>query len=59
VSPRINLVISLILLHTIFINLVPVSAIALAAMILREPIDPSIIIGGELVISGVFCANRG
>jgi drug/metabolite transporter (DMT)-like permease len=43
----------------IFINLVPVSAIALAWLILREPIDLSIIIGGGLVVTGVFCTNRG
>jgi drug/metabolite transporter (DMT)-like permease len=43
----------------IFINLVPVSAIALAWLILREPIDASIVIGGGFVITGVFCTNRG
>jgi drug/metabolite transporter (DMT)-like permease len=43
----------------IFINLVPISAIALAWLILREPINASLLIGGGLVITGVFCTNRG
>lgn len=42
----------------IFINLVPVSAVVLAAFLLQEPIDSSIAIGGSLVIFGVFCTNR-
>lgn len=42
----------------IFINLVPVSAIILAAFFLKEPITLSIAIGSLLVIFGVFCTNR-
>lgn len=41
-----------------FINLVPVSAIVLAAVVLREPLTPSIAIGAILVILGVSVTNR-
>ncbi|MGD1865135.1 MAG: DMT family transporter [Phormidesmis sp.] len=41
-----------------FINLVPVSAILLAAVVLREPLTPSIAIGAILVILGVSVTNR-
>jgi len=43
---------------SIFINLVPVFAIALAALFLDEPISLSLIAGGCLVISGVYLTNR-
>lgn len=43
---------------SIFINLVPVFAIALAALFLHEPITLSLIFGGLLVISGVYLTNR-
>lgn len=41
-----------------FINLVPVSAIVLAAIVLHEPLTPSIAIGAILVILGVSVTNR-
>lgn len=41
-----------------FINLVPVSAILLAAVVLQEPLTPSIAIGAILVILGVSLTNR-
>jgi len=41
-----------------FINLVPVSAILLAAVVLHEPPTPSIAIGAILVILGVSVTNR-
>lgn len=43
----------------IFINLVPLSAILLAAVLLKEPITSALAAGGALVIAGVFCTNRG
>lgn len=43
----------------IFINLVPPSAILLAALILHEPITPTLVLGGSLVITGIICTNRG
>lgn len=43
----------------IFINLVPPSAIALAALILHEQITVSLLLGGSLIIAGVVCTNRG
>ena len=43
----------------IFINLVPPSAILLAAMLLHEPITPTLLLGGSLVITGIVCTNRG
>jgi drug/metabolite transporter (DMT)-like permease len=42
----------------IFNNLVPVFGIALAAILLHEPVLLSMIIGGALVIVGVFLTNR-
>ena len=41
-----------------FINLVPVSAIGLAALLLHEPLTPSIAGGAILVILGVSITNR-
>ncbi|TVP62218.1 MAG: DMT family transporter [Leptolyngbya sp. LCM1.Bin17] len=43
----------------VFINLVPVFAIALAALLLQETLSPSLLIGGSLVITGVITTNRG
>ncbi|MEO0539370.1 MAG: DMT family transporter [Cyanobacteria bacterium P01_A01_bin.105] len=43
----------------VFINLVPVSAIILGALILQEPMTPSLLLGGMLVIIGVLTTNRG
>jgi drug/metabolite transporter (DMT)-like permease len=42
----------------IFINLVPVFAIAMGYVILGEPVTSSLISGGAMVISGVWLANR-
>lgn len=43
----------------VFINIVPVSALVLAFLILAEPVDGSLIIGALLVGAGVTCTNRG
>jgi len=43
----------------VFINIVPVSALVLAFLILAEPIDGSLIVGALLVGAGVTCTNRG
>ncbi len=42
----------------LFINFVPVSAIALAYFILAEPITMSLMVGACLVITGVYLTNR-
>ncbi|WP_031479632.1 DMT family transporter [Maridesulfovibrio frigidus] len=42
----------------IFINLVPITAIILAAIILDEKIGMPLVIGGSLTISGVWLTNR-
>lgn len=41
-----------------FINVVPVSAVVLAFLILGEPVTPSLLVGGLLVVSGVYLTNR-
>lgn len=43
----------------VFINLVPVFAIALAALFLQETPTSSLLLGGSLVIAGVVVTNRG
>jgi drug/metabolite transporter (DMT)-like permease len=43
----------------VFVNFVPVSAAALGALLLNEPINASILTGGTLVLTGVALANRG
>ncbi len=43
----------------IFINLVPVFAIASACILLDETPDISLLIGGCIVIAGVYITNRG
>ncbi|MEO0407887.1 MAG: DMT family transporter [Cyanobacteria bacterium P01_A01_bin.135] len=43
---------------SIFINFVPVVAVLLAAVTLGEPLSLSLLVGGALVISGVFLTNR-
>ncbi len=43
---------------SIFINLVPVNAIFLWLLLLAEPISLSLILGGNLVLTGVFFTNR-
>jgi drug/metabolite transporter (DMT)-like permease len=42
----------------VFINIVPVSAISFAFLILDESVDASLAIGAILVISGVYLTNR-
>ncbi len=42
----------------IFINLVPVTAIILGALILGEEVGLSLLVGGTLTISGVWITNR-
>ncbi|NDV21662.1 DMT family transporter [Desulfovibrio sp. JC022] len=42
----------------IFINLVPVTAVALGAIMLDEPVDLFLVIGGALTIFGVWLTNR-
>ena len=38
---------------SLFINFVPISAICLAHVILKEPLTPSLLVGGFLVLAGV------
>lgn len=42
----------------VFINLVPITATILGALILSEPVTSALITGGGLVIIGVICTNR-
>ncbi|WP_319780438.1 DMT family transporter [Maridesulfovibrio sp.] len=42
----------------IFINLVPVTAVALGAVMLGEPVDLFLVTGGALTIFGVWLTNR-
>lgn len=42
----------------VFINLVPVFAIALGATLLGEAVDASMIVGGLIVVAGVWLLNR-
>jgi drug/metabolite transporter (DMT)-like permease len=39
---------------SVFINFVPISAIVLAFLMLREPVTSSLVIGAALVIMGVY-----
>lgn len=41
-----------------FINLVPVSGVCLAALILDEPVTWSLLLGGCLVLTGLWLTNR-
>ena len=43
----------------VFINFVPVSAAAMGAWLLGEPVDASLLVGGALVLGGVALTNRG
>lgn len=43
---------------SVFINLVPVFAIALGVLLLGETLEASMIVGGALVIFGIFLLNR-
>jgi drug/metabolite transporter (DMT)-like permease len=42
----------------VFVNLVPVFAIALGVLLLDEHVDASMLIGGAIVIAGVWLLNR-
>lgn len=42
----------------VFINLVPVSAILMASIILEEAVDGSLAVGSLFVVSGVYLTNR-
>lgn len=42
----------------VFINLVPVAAIALGVLLLGEPLELSMLAGGALVIGGIWLINR-
>lgn len=42
----------------VLINFVPVSAVVLAFLILREALDLSLLIGGTMVIGGAYLTNR-
>ncbi|WP_126375563.1 DMT family transporter [Desulfovibrio ferrophilus] len=42
----------------VFINFVPVSAVTIGFFALGEPVDASLALGGLLVITGTWCANR-
>lgn len=41
-----------------FINLVPLSGVCLAAVLLDEPLTPPVLIGGLLVMAGLWLTNR-
>ena len=43
---------------SVFINLVPVFAVALGVLLLGEPLEVSMLVGGALVIGGIFLLNR-
>lgn len=43
---------------SVFINLVPVFAVALGVLLLGEPLERSMLAGGALVIGGIFLLNR-
>jgi drug/metabolite transporter (DMT)-like permease len=43
----------------LFINFVPISAVLLAFLMLREPVTRSLAVGAALVLSGVYLTNRG
>jgi drug/metabolite transporter (DMT)-like permease len=43
---------------SVFINLVPVAAIVLGVLLLGEPLEASMLVGGALVVAGVLLLNR-
>ena len=43
---------------SLFINFVPISAIILAFLILKEPLTPTLLIGTAFVCSGLYLTNR-
>ena len=42
----------------VFINLVPVFAIALGVLMLGEHLEPAMLVGGAIVVAGIFILNR-
>ncbi|WP_419785989.1 DMT family transporter [Pseudodesulfovibrio sp.] len=42
----------------IFINTVPVFAVVMGCVLLGEPVHPSLVTGGAMVIAGVYLTNR-
>ncbi len=42
----------------VFINFVPISAVIMSFFLLGEPVDLSLLVGGALVLSGIYLANR-
>jgi drug/metabolite transporter (DMT)-like permease len=42
----------------IFINLVPVFAVGLGVLLLGEPLEASMLVGGAIVVAGVWLLNR-
>ena len=42
----------------VFINLVPVFAIALGVLLLGEHLEPAMLVGGAIVVAGIFILNR-
>ena len=43
---------------SVFINLVPVAAITLGVLLLGEPLEMSMLVGGVLVVAGIWILNR-
>jgi drug/metabolite transporter (DMT)-like permease len=43
---------------SVYINLVPIFGVALAAMTIGEVPDPPLLLGGTLVIGGLLLVNR-
>lgn len=43
----------------VFINFVPVCGVVLGALLLHEPLTPTLLQGGALVIAGAWLTNRG
>lgn len=42
----------------VFINFVPISAVIMSFFLLGEPVDLSLLVGGALVLSGIYLTNR-
>ena len=42
----------------VFINFVPISAVIMSFFLLGEPVDFSLLVGGALVLSGIYLTNR-
>jgi len=42
----------------VFINFVPISAIIIAYIVLKEPVDMSLFVGAMLVVSGAYLTNK-